>query len=83
MLNFLSNDCFFLFPFSGENLVVVTLGANLETPPSRADELEHVIANSKMILCQYEIEHATIKRAFEVAKRNNGMYRNIDLVHKD
>lgn len=55
----------------GENLVVVTLGANLETPPSRADELEDVIANSKLILCQYEIEHATIKHAFEVARRNN------------
>lgn len=55
----------------GENAVVVTLGANLETQPSRADQLENVIASSKLILCQYEIAHATIKRAFEIARRNN------------
>uniref|UniRef100_F1LA31 Ribokinase n=1 Tax=Ascaris suum TaxID=6253 RepID=F1LA31_ASCSU len=55
----------------GENSVVVILGANLEIKPSRAEQLEHVIANSKMLLCQYEIPYDTLKCAFEIARKNN------------
>ncbi|VDM27466.1 unnamed protein product [Toxocara canis] len=55
----------------GENEVVVILGANLEIKPSRAEQLENVIANSKLLLCQYEIPYDTLKRAFEIARQHN------------
>ncbi|KHN78017.1 Ribokinase [Toxocara canis] len=55
----------------GENSIVVTLGANLEIPPSRADQLESVISKAKLVLCQYEIDHSTLKRTFEIAKKHN------------
>lgn len=58
--------------FSGENSIVVALGANMEIPPSRADQLESVISRAKLVLCQYEIDHSTLKRTFEIAKKHNG-----------
>uniref|UniRef100_A0A9J2PID7 Ribokinase n=1 Tax=Ascaris lumbricoides TaxID=6252 RepID=A0A9J2PID7_ASCLU len=56
----------------GENSIVVALGANMEIPPSRADQLESVISRAKLVLCQYEIDHSTLKRTFEIAKKHNG-----------
>ncbi|MFH4976121.1 hypothetical protein AB6A40_002830 [Gnathostoma spinigerum] len=55
----------------GENAIVVTLGANLELSPERADEMEDVIATAKIILCQYEIPFASVEHAFEIAKKHN------------
>lgn len=51
---------------------MVTLGANLELSAQRAEEMEPVIAKSKIMLCQYEIKFPALKKALEVAKRNNG-----------
>lgn len=51
---------------------MVILGANLEIKPSRAEQMKNVIANSKMLLCQYEIPFNTLKRAFEIAKESDG-----------
>uniref|UniRef100_A0A915C5N2 Ribokinase n=2 Tax=Parascaris univalens TaxID=6257 RepID=A0A915C5N2_PARUN len=55
----------------GENSIVVALGANMEIPPSRAEQLESVISRAKLVLCQYEIDHSTLKRTFEIAKKHN------------
>uniref|UniRef100_A0A915BD78 Ribokinase n=1 Tax=Parascaris univalens TaxID=6257 RepID=A0A915BD78_PARUN len=55
----------------GENSIVVTLGANLELSEARAEELESVIAKAKIFLCQYEIKVDALRKALEVAKRNN------------
>ncbi|VDK43424.1 unnamed protein product [Anisakis simplex] len=72
--DFLFNICasidVFLF-VSSENTIVVTLGANLEIEPSRADQVEAVIAGAKIFLCQYEIKVDTLRRGLEVAKKNN------------
>uniref|UniRef100_A0A0N5ATZ9 Ribokinase n=1 Tax=Syphacia muris TaxID=451379 RepID=A0A0N5ATZ9_9BILA len=56
---------------TSENTVVVTLGANLELLPERIEQLESVIAASKIMLCQFEIQSATLLKALEVAKRTN------------
>ncbi|VDK75467.1 unnamed protein product, partial [Anisakis simplex] len=54
----------------GENSVVVILGANLEIKPSRAEQLEALIANSKILLTQFEIPYDTLKRAFQIARKH-------------
>uniref|UniRef100_A0A914S5F1 Carbohydrate kinase PfkB domain-containing protein n=1 Tax=Parascaris equorum TaxID=6256 RepID=A0A914S5F1_PAREQ len=40
---------------------------------ARAEELESVIAKAKIFLCQYEIKVDALRKALEVAKRNNGL----------
>ncbi|KHN85298.1 Ribokinase [Toxocara canis] len=55
----------------GENSIVVTLGANLELTPDRAEAVESVIAKAKILICQYEIKVDALKKALEVARRNN------------
>jgi len=54
----------------GENCIVVTLGANLEIQPSRADEIEDTIAKSHILLLQSEIPQETNLRAFEIARKH-------------
>lgn len=38
-------------------------------------ELEKVIASSKLLMLQYEITFEALKAALEVAKKNKGKYR--------
>jgi len=54
----------------GENCIVVTLGANLEIEPSRADEIEEQIAKSSIVLIQSEIPQETNLRVFEIARKH-------------
>jgi ribokinase len=56
--------------FIGENCIVVTLGANMEIKPSRAQELEAQIARAHMILLQSEIPQETNLEAFKIAKKH-------------
>ncbi|VDM42151.1 unnamed protein product [Toxocara canis] len=49
----------------GENSIVVTLGANLELTPDRAEAVESVIAKAKILICQYEIKVDALKKALE------------------
>lgn len=58
--------------FLSENCIVVTLGANLEIPPSRVDEIEDVLSKSKIVLIQSEIPQETNLRVFEVARKHGG-----------
>ncbi|VDK75410.1 unnamed protein product [Onchocerca ochengi] len=55
----------------GENSIVIAPGANLETSPSRIDELEKVIASTKLVLCQNETAYESVKRIFELARKHN------------
>ncbi|VDN08105.1 unnamed protein product [Thelazia callipaeda] len=55
----------------GQNSIIIAPGANLETPPNQIDELEETIASTKMVLCQNETAHDSIKRIFELAKKYN------------
>lgn len=61
-----------LLTISGENSIVVTLGANLELSPDRINELESRIAKSALLLCQFEIPEETNLAAFKIAKKHNG-----------
>ncbi|KAI6173883.1 Ribokinase [Aphelenchoides besseyi] len=54
----------------GENCIVVTLGANLEIPPSRAEELEKEIAASGIVMCQSEIPQETNLAVFTIAQKH-------------
>uniref|UniRef100_A0A1I7TFB9 Ribokinase n=1 Tax=Caenorhabditis tropicalis TaxID=1561998 RepID=A0A1I7TFB9_9PELO len=53
-----------------ENSIVVTLGANLEMSAETADSFESLIANSKMVMCQGEIDEKANRRAFEIARKH-------------
>ncbi|EFO23674.2 hypothetical protein LOAG_04812 [Loa loa] len=55
----------------GQNAIVVAPGANLEYSSSRIDELEEVIASTKLVLCQNEISYESVKRMFELARKHN------------
>ncbi|CAP23752.1 Protein CBG02845 [Caenorhabditis briggsae] len=53
-----------------ENSIVVTLGANLFLTPEVADANSSIISNSKMVMCQGEIDEKGNRRAFEIARKN-------------
>ncbi|KAF1765350.1 hypothetical protein GCK72_005302 [Caenorhabditis remanei] len=53
-----------------ENSIVVTLGANLELSPEVADANSSTISNSKMVMCQGEIDEKGNRRAFEIARKH-------------
>uniref|UniRef100_A0A0R3RRU0 Ribokinase n=1 Tax=Elaeophora elaphi TaxID=1147741 RepID=A0A0R3RRU0_9BILA len=55
----------------GENSIVISPGANMECLSSRIDELEQVVASAKLILCQNETVHESVKRIFELARKHN------------
>ncbi|KAI6243788.1 Ribokinase [Aphelenchoides fujianensis] len=54
----------------GENCIVVTLGANLEIPPSRAQEVEDVLKDARIVMCQSEIPQETNLAVFETARKH-------------
>ncbi|VDN51304.1 unnamed protein product [Dracunculus medinensis] len=56
---------------TSENMIVITLGANLEMKADRAVQLYQLIASAKIILCQNEIDNNATKMALEIAKKNN------------
>ncbi|CAI2345637.1 unnamed protein product [Caenorhabditis sp. 36 PRJEB53466] len=53
-----------------ENNIVVTLGANLELCPAVADANIPLIAASRMVICQGEIDEIGNRRAFEIAREH-------------
>jgi ribokinase len=56
----------------GENSIVVTLGANLELSPARAQELQDVISKAGLVLCQCEIPQDANLEAFKIARQHGG-----------
>lgn len=63
---------FFQLPYSGENCIIVTLGANELLGAKRAQQVEPVIARASMILCQQEIDQAGNVEAFRLARKHRG-----------
>lgn len=53
---------------SGENSIVVVLGANLAMQPSDVDAAAHVIAEADILLTQLEINYDIVAYALKVAK---------------
>jgi hypothetical protein len=51
---------------------MVTLGANELLGAKRAQELEPVIARSRMIICQQEIDQDGNFEAFRIARAHGG-----------
>lgn len=52
-----------------DNCIIVDLGANNELTPAHLEALEHVIADSDIIVFQLETPISTVKRGMEIAKR--------------
>lgn len=52
-----------------ENSIVVTLGANMEMSPKIAENSSSIIENSKMVMCQGEIDEKGNRKAFEIARK--------------
>ena len=57
--------------FKGENTIIVTLGANMELSVDRVTQLEAVIAQASIVLCQFEVAEETNYAAFEIARKHN------------
>ncbi|CAL2033107.1 unnamed protein product [Caenorhabditis brenneri] len=53
-----------------ENCIVVTLGANMEMSPKIAETNSSIIENSKIVMCQGEIDEKGNRKAFEIARKN-------------
>lgn len=53
---------------SGENSIVVVLGANLAMQPSDVDAAAHIIAEADILLTQLEINYDIVAYALKVAK---------------
>uniref|UniRef100_A0A914X7N4 Ribokinase n=1 Tax=Plectus sambesii TaxID=2011161 RepID=A0A914X7N4_9BILA len=56
---------------SGENMIVVVLGANMEMSPASADEAESLIAQAKVLCCQLEIPEEASLRAMQIARKHH------------
>ncbi len=54
----------------GQNMIVVTPGANARLTPAMVDAAESVIAGAKALIVQLETPLETIKRALELARRH-------------
>ncbi len=55
---------------SGENIIVVVLGANLRLSPADIDQAEAVIAQADLLLVQLEIPLETTIHALKIARRH-------------
>jgi len=65
---------------TGENSIIVTLGSNEQLGAKRAQELESVISQARMIMCQQEIDQAGNHEAFRLAKSHGGVPKGILLI---
>ena len=54
----------------GQNMIVVTPGANARLTPEMVDAAESAIAGAKALMVQLETPLETVKRALEVARRH-------------
>ena len=54
----------------GQNMIVVTPGANARLTPAMIDEAEDIIAGAKALIVQLETPLETVRRALEVARRH-------------
>ena len=55
---------------SGENWIVGHLGANLQMQPEHVDAVEEQIASSDILLTQYEVPPAVVRRALELGRKH-------------
>ena len=58
----------------GENCIVIVSGANLKLAPDDVQQATHLIAGSKVMVCQLEVPQETSLEALCLAKQNNGIY---------
>lgn len=56
---------------AGQNMIVVTSGANMRLSPSDVEAAEQVIADAKVLLLQLESPLETVIRAAELARQHN------------
>lgn len=57
---------------SGENTIVVTLGANLELDEACAERHKETIGKASLVMAQAEVSRKGNKRLFELAKELGG-----------
>lgn len=55
----------------GENVIIITPGANDHLSEEYVSELSDVIADASIVMLQMEIPIATVKKACEIAKQSN------------
>ncbi len=55
---------------SGDNWIVGHLGANLEMRPEHVDAAEDLIAQSDVVLCQYEVPLEVVQRAMALGRQH-------------
>jgi ribokinase len=55
---------------SGENSIVGHLGANMHMRPEHVDAAESLIAQSDVVMTQYEVPFATVARAMELGRKH-------------
>ena len=56
---------------AGQNMIVVTSGANMRLSPADVEAAEEVIANAKVLLLQLESPLETVIRAAELARKHH------------
>lgn len=57
---------------SGQNSIIVILGANLLLTEDDLNQAEEIIRQSKVVVCQLEIRQETVRRALELARKHQG-----------
>jgi ribokinase len=58
---------------SGENSIIVDLGANQRMTPAHVEAAEPIIARSDIVMAQFEVPSETISRALELGRRHGAM----------
>jgi ribokinase len=58
---------------SGENSIVVDLGANMRLTPAHVDATEAIIAQSDIVMAQFEVPPEAIIRAMQLGHRHGAM----------
>ncbi|VDK84422.1 unnamed protein product [Litomosoides sigmodontis] len=55
----------------GQNSIVIAPGANMECLTPRIDKLERIVVAAKLVLCQNETTHESVRSIFELARKHN------------
>jgi ribokinase len=58
---------------SGENSIVVDLGANMRMTPAHVEAAGEIIARSNIIMAQFEVPSETLARAMELGRKHGAM----------
>lgn len=58
--------------YLGRNSIIVILGANLLLNEDDIKKAEEIIQQSKVVVCQLEIQQETVEKTFEIARKHSG-----------